>query len=497
MDVYKYIKKSDALRQGGKRIGVRWVDVDKGTKIRSRLVAQEFAKGDVEREDLFAGTPPLGATKFLLSDLASNGSSGTHGRRLMVLDIKRAFLYGAVEETIFVELPDEDPMKAQGYMGQLQKAMYGTRAAPVVWQKLVVTTMEKLGFTASKRYPCIFFHPTMDLKVVTHVDDFLCAGPTQNLKWLRDELTKEFDLTSEVLGPGREEVREAKFLGRKIEWRQEGLRYSGDAHHAEVLIDEWAMHDSRPVVSPGTADEKSSIEPEMEKKPLNTEGCRVYRRAAARLNYMAQDRADLAFAAKETARSMANPTEADNIRLKRVLRYLRGAPTAWNDYVWQPRPSQVTCFTDSDWAGCAKSRKSTSGGCIVYGSHLLAHWSSTQATIALSVGEAELNAIVKGGVETLGVVGMFDDFGLHVENEIKTDSSAASGIAHRQGVGKLKHLENKQLWIQGAVSKGRVRISKIPRAQNHADALTHHWLATEAAVHFPPLGLHFGCGSCR
>ena len=56
----------------GKVVGTRWVFVKKGDKVRCRLVAQEFAGSD-EREDIYAGPPPLAATRYLLSDSVSRG----------------------------------------------------------------------------------------------------------------------------------------------------------------------------------------------------------------------------------------------------------------------------------------------------------------------------------------------------------------------------------------------------------------------------------------
>ena len=58
----------------GKTVGTRWVFVKKGDKVRCRLVAQEFAGND-KREDLYAGTPPLAATRYLLSDIVSRGKN--------------------------------------------------------------------------------------------------------------------------------------------------------------------------------------------------------------------------------------------------------------------------------------------------------------------------------------------------------------------------------------------------------------------------------------
>lgn len=56
----------------GKIVGTRRVFVKKVDKVRCRLVAQEFAGSD-KREDLYAGTPPLSATRYLLSDIVSRG----------------------------------------------------------------------------------------------------------------------------------------------------------------------------------------------------------------------------------------------------------------------------------------------------------------------------------------------------------------------------------------------------------------------------------------
>ncbi len=76
----------------------------------------------------------------------------------MVLDVKRAFLYGDIEEEIYIELPDEDERKKDGYVGWLKKAMYGTRSAPLMWQKMVKRAMAKLKFDACMTVHCLFFH---------------------------------------------------------------------------------------------------------------------------------------------------------------------------------------------------------------------------------------------------------------------------------------------------------------------------------------------------
>ena len=130
----------------------------------------------------------------------------------------------------------------------------------------------------------------------------------------------------------------------------------------------------------------------------------------------------------------------------------------------------------------------------MWGSHMISHWSSTQATIALSVAEAELNAMVKGGCEGIGLQYVLGDLGIESSIFIKTDSNSAKGILQRQGSGKVKHLEARQLWMQERVSRKQVNIVKVPRADNPSDALTHAWSGVEAEVHFPRVGLQRYCG---
>ena len=190
---------------------------------------------------------------------------------------------------------------------------------------------------------------------------------------------------------------------------------------------------------------------------------------------MAQDPADLAFASKEASKCMSAPNVEDMVALKRVGRYLQKYPRCVTEYAWQEVLNKMIVYTDSDWGGDQKSRKSTSGGCIMRGTHLLAHWCRTQQSIALSSCEAELNAICKAATEGLGAKNMTIEMGVEESLEIMTDASAAVGVVQRQGAGKIKHLEVKQLWVQEQERKKNVKMTKIPREVNWADLFTHHW----------------------
>ena len=83
-------------------------------------------------------------------------------------------------------------------------------------------------------------------------------------------------------------------------------------------------------------------------------------------------------------RQVPKNSRRGKVKLKIILRFLRKRPTTTYLYEGQDHPGDLTGYTDSDWAGCKLTRRSTSGGAIQYGSLLLLHYSRTQAGVALS-----------------------------------------------------------------------------------------------------------------
>ena len=131
-------------------------------------------------------------------------------------------------------------------------------------------------------------------------------------------------------------------------------------------------------------------------------------------------------------------------------------------------------YVDTDHAGCLETRKSTSGGVVMHGNHCIKTWSTTQPVIALSSGEAEYYGMVKGAGNAIGIVGVFQDMGIQETVTLYTDSSAAKGISSRRGLGKVRHIELNQLWLQDQVARGKVDVRKIRGEDNISDSLTKH-----------------------
>ena len=472
--VWKKISRDEAIKRGIKIIKTRWLDINKGDKAnpnyRSRFVAKEFNDGYGGEAAWFAATPPLEALKLLISSAATR--SGGRGRKaVMINDVARAFFEAPVKREICIELPEEDWEPGdEGFdlVGLLEMSLYGTRDAAANFQEEVKRFMASQGFKQGRYNPCTFWHPKRDLKTIVHGDDFVTVGEVAEMEWLQRAMEQRFQIKTQLIG--HKETREGKVLNRVIRATAEGWEYEADQRHGEVVIKAMNLQDAKGVTSPGE-DGKAWLELE-EANPLEPKTASEYRALAARLNYLALDRPDIQFAVKEVCRGMAQPTVGDKRKLKRLARYLIERPRLVSKFAYQEDGGEVEGYSDSDWAGCRRTAKSTSGGAVMVGSHCVKTWSATQKSITLSSGEAELVAAVKMSTELLGILQLLADWGVVKEARVYVDSSAAIGITQRKGAGKLRHVKVGMLWIQERVEEGELQVAKVLGTENPADAMT-------------------------
>ena len=257
-----------------------------------------------------------------------------------------------------------------------------------------------------------------------------------------------------------------------IRWCDGRIEYEADPRQAEKLIEELEMAGDgvKAVATPGVKCMQSMVDQD---KPLGEDMHTYFRGIAARANYLAADRPDCQFSAKDICRWMSSPTELAMSALKRLCRYLVGRPRLVFKYNFQEFAA-VECYSDTDWAGCIRTRKSTSGGVILLGSHILKTYSSTQPTVSLSSGETELYGVVKATGAALGQKSLFADLGIALKVRVWTDSSAAIGTSSRQGLGKLRHIDTHTLWVQQKVRNREIELRKAHGEANPADMLTKH-----------------------
>lgn len=151
--------------------------------------------------------------------------------------------------------------------------------------------------------------------------------------------------------------------------------------------------------------------------------------------------------------------------------------------------SKLRAASDADWAGCEATRRSTSGGFVMRGNHLIKAWSKTQPTIAMSTGEAELISCVKGSSELLGMKSTAADYGREEEASLEVDATAAFAMVHRRGLGRVRHLDVAWLWVQEKAEKKIISYKKVPREGHFADVFTKASSPEETRKALEALGL--------
>jgi len=199
-------------------------------------------------------------------------------------------------------------------------------------------------------------------------------------------------------------------LKREREIRDEGTLIRPPVRYIDSILGVLGLKNCKPVKTPAVDD---SMTPE-DLVPLPSEEATTFRTVVGVALHLGIDRPDIAFIVKELGRFMSTPTVGAMVWARRLARYLSGT----RDFViLLPRvsgkPCKIKVQTDSNWAGCKRTRKSTTCFTIWLVTDqdewipiVLA--SRTQTAIALSSGEAEWYAAVSGAAEALYFQQLFE-----------------------------------------------------------------------------------------
>ena len=77
----------------------------------------------------------------------------------------------------------------------------------------------------------------------------------------------------------------------------------------------------------------------------------------------------------------------------------------------------------------------------------------------------------------MGLQSAARELGVMVEDmavDMSVDSSGAKAFASRRGLGRIRHVEVRWLWLQQAVAEGRFKLHKVQGAENPADMMTKY-----------------------
>ncbi len=103
-------------------------------------------------------TPPLEAKRLLFSEAATNRRFGEYEKKLLFVDVRKAYFNAKVDESdpVYVDLPPE--LAQPGMCAMLQRQMYGTRRAADGWQSEYSGSLVEFGFVQGTSSACVFVH---------------------------------------------------------------------------------------------------------------------------------------------------------------------------------------------------------------------------------------------------------------------------------------------------------------------------------------------------
>ncbi|CAK0826515.1 unnamed protein product [Prorocentrum cordatum] len=468
-----YEKVPEAMAKGKEFISTRWTITNKGDvnapDVRARFVGREFKWKSPAMENTFAATPPLESLKYLLSRFQSRrrGPARSPGeRKILVLDVSRAHFHPKCRRELYIRLPEEDAQA--GFVGRLLRTLYGTRDAANAWDEFFNEAIVRREYEVGLSSPCLYYCAAEDSAGWRHGDDLVFEGPDEWLDRLEEGLRSVMILKRRAkLGWGTADDKHVTILNRLVDLNDASrvVSLEPDPRHVDLLRGLVGFDGrSKSVTTP--ADKR--LEDMHDEEPLGRGQATAFRSATMRLAYLAADVPVYGFSANRLARFMAKPTVGSWARLKRCLRYLHGHGRWIQQFPLQDQPGRIDVYADSDWAQDL-DRKSVSCAVTMHGKHCLRVQVATQTAPALSSGEAEFVAQVKGGSTAIGMRSMIRDMGGQVSIDLHTDSTAGKGIASRVGLGKVRHLDTGLLWLQHHVNRRDLRIKKVHKDENLAD----------------------------
>jgi len=425
-------------------------------EVRVRLVARELNDGS--RRDFFNSTPTAMAIPLLLM-------VATFWQwPVLVADVCAAFLHAPVVGLVYIVLPPG--IVPPDVAWRLKKALYGLRESPRLWGEYLAEQLGNLGWHRVRSEPQLFVHSSLAL-LVAHVDDFLLTGPRELLPRLQAEIDKV--LVMKWLG----EIADAWRTYLSRQYKRVGASWlvrvaPSYAVNTLKLVQMQTCKGGR-VVSVEPSPMNTSI-------PLTATAHSIYRTVTGRLMWYAATRPDLLYAVKELARHVSAPCEHHYEAMKRLLRFLRA--TVEDVWILQFSPSHrqdvrvtVQGTADASW-GSTPGYKSTSGGIVDIDGFVVSVWARTQHTISLSSAEAELISLSLAAQESLFIRTILDEIGFSPRVVLRTDSTAALSVPERRGVGRMRHLALRLLWLQDLLRRREVEYQHVTTALNAADLMT-------------------------
>ncbi|GJW61160.1 putative ribonuclease H-like domain-containing protein [Tanacetum coccineum] len=452
------------LPHGMKVIGTKWVYRNKrderGVVVRNkaRLVAQGYTQEEgIDYDEVFAPVARIEAIRLFLAFASFMGFI------VYQMDVKSAFLYGTIDEEVYVSQPpgfvDPDHPKK---VYKVVKALYGLHQAPRAWYATLSTFLEKHGYKRGTIDKTLFIkRDKKDIMLVqVYVDDIIFGSTKKS--WC-DEFEALMKSRFQMSSMGELTF----FLGLQVKQNKAGIFISQDKYVAEILK-KFDLVNVKTAITP--METKVALTKDEEAVDVDVH---LYRSMIGSLMYLTASRPDIMYAVCVCSRFQVTPKTSHLNAVKRIFKYLKGKPHLG---LWYPResPFDLEAFSDSEYGRSNLDRKSTTGGCQFIRQRLISWQCKKQTIVATSTTEAEYVAIANYCGQVLWVQNQLLDYGfnfmntkIHIDNE-STICIMKNPVYHS----KTKHIEIRHHFIRDCYEKKLITVEKIHTDLNVVDLLT-------------------------
>nr|GEV73286.1 putative ribonuclease H-like domain-containing protein [Tanacetum cinerariifolium] len=337
--------------------GTKWVFRNKkderGIVVRNKaqfVVQGHTQKEGIDYEEVFTLVARIEAIRLFLAYASFMGFMKYQ------MDVKNAFLYGSIEEEVYVCQPlGFEDLDCLDKIYKVFKVLYGLHQAPRAWYETLTNYLLENGFQRGKIDKTLFIKRQKGdiLLVQIYVDDIIFGSTNKDLVKAFEKLMKDkFQMSSmgELIF----------FLGLQVKQKKDGIFISQDKYVAEILR-KFGLTDRKSTSTPIDTKKHLLKDPDGEDVDVHT-----YRSIIGSLMYLTSSRPDIMFAVCACAHFQVTPKASHLHAVKRIFRYLKGKPHLG---LWYPKdsPFDLVVYSDSDYAGASLDRKSTTRGCQFLG----------------------------------------------------------------------------------------------------------------------------------
>lgn len=427
-------------------------------RYKARLVARGFSQVEgLDYNETYAPVASMVSIRMLFAFAASCSLE------IAQFDVKTAFLYGDLDETVYMEQP-EGFVTDKTKVWLLRRSLYGLKQSPRQWNLKFSRFLQSLNLEMSSNDNCIFYRMSPLLIIAIYVDDgIIFAREQASIDETLEYLKRDFEV---------HDMNSSTFLGFQFHRGTRGEISLHQTNYIKSILKRFNMSNCKPVETPTTLTKPSLEQIERSMIPASDV---PYREAIGSLMYAAvTTRIDIAHAVNVTSRKVENPSQEDWMMVKRIFRYLKGKEHYSLVYKANAK-RELAAYCDADFAGDSKTHRSTTGSVYLYGDSPI-HWrSKRQALITLSSTEAEIVSLCSTVKEVIWMRKLAIELDLIPEQPtvVFCDNQSAICVATKeQGSQRTRHMSVQANYPKEQVEKGEIEIKHVKSEYQLADALT-------------------------